>query len=80
MRKHRLPPPEKVASGDILRIALGVIFIPLGVVILVRTVSVAVTVPGILAGSAFIAFGIYRLWTAWSRYCLYRSYREIHKR
>ena len=77
MRRRRLAPPEKVAASDIFRIVLGALFIPLGVIILIRTASIAVSVQGILVGSAFIAFGVYRLWTAWSRYRLYRSYRGI---
>jgi hypothetical protein len=47
--------------------------IPLGVIILVRTLAIAVTLPGVLIGGAFVAFGVYRLWTAWSRYRLYRQ-------
>jgi hypothetical protein len=47
--------------------------IPLGVIILVRTQAIAVTLPGVLIGGAFVAFGVYRLWTAWSRYRLYRQ-------
>jgi len=54
-------------------LAFGLLMIPLGIVILVRTVTVAVTVPGILVGCAFVAFGFYRLWLGWSRY---RQYRE----
>lgn len=55
------------------RIGLGLLMIPLGVIILVRTLAIAVTVPGVLIGGAFVAFGVYRLWTAWSRYRLYRQ-------
>jgi len=47
--------------------------IPLGLAILFRTLSIAVTVPGILVGGAFVGFGIHRLWLAWSRYRLYRG-------
>lgn len=73
MRRRRLAPPERVTASDIFRIALGALFIPLGIMILVRTASIAFTVPGILAGIAFITFGMYRLWTAWSRYRLYQQ-------
>ena len=80
MRRRPLAPPEKITASDVFRIVLGALFIPLGVVILARSVSLAFTVQGILAGSAFIAFGVYRLWTAWSRYRLYRSYRGVQSR
>jgi hypothetical protein len=68
-----LPPPEQFTAADIFRIGLGLLMIPLGVIILARTLSIAVTVPGVLVGGAFIAFGAYRLWIAWSRYRLYRQ-------
>jgi len=68
-----LPPPEQFTAADIIHIGLGLTMIPLGVVILVRTLSIAVTVTGVLVGGAFIAFGAHRLWIAWSRYRLYRQ-------
>lgn len=80
MRRRPVGPPEKVTASDLFRIALGAAFVPLGVVILVRTASIAPTVQGVLSGSAFIAFGAYRLWTAWSRYRLYRSFRGVQSR
>lgn len=46
--------------------------IPLGIAILFRTLSIAVTATGVLVGIAFVGFGIHRLWLAWSRYRLYR--------
>lgn len=72
MPKRPLPPPERFTSADLLRIGLGVAMIPLGLAILFRTLSIAVTVPGVLVGGAFVGFGIHRLWLAWSRYRLYR--------
>ena len=73
MSKHPFPPPEYLTLADLLRIGLGMLMVPLGVAILVRTLSIAVTVSGVLVGSAFVAFGIHRLWLAWSRYRLYRQ-------
>lgn len=73
MPRRPVPPPERFTVADALRIGLGVLMIPLGVIILVRTLSIAVTVPGILAGGAFIGLGVYRVWLAWSRYRLYRQ-------
>ena len=72
MRRRPIPPPEQFTVADAVHIGLGVLMIPLGVIILVRTLSIAVTVPGILAGGAFVALGVYRVWLAWSRYRLYR--------
>lgn len=73
MSKRPLPPPEQFTGGDLLRIGLGLLMIPLGVVILARTLSIALTVPGLLVGGTFVAFGIHRLWLGWSRYRLYRQ-------
>ena len=75
MPRRPLPPPQAFTRADMLHILLAALMIPLGVVILVRTLSVAVTALGILVGVAFIAFGVYRLWLAWSRYLLYRQSR-----
>lgn len=71
LRRH-LPAPERFTFSDVFRIGLGIMMIPLGVVILVRTLAITVTGPGVLVGSAFVAFGFYRLWLAWTRYRLYR--------
>ncbi len=73
MRRRPLPVPERFTAADALRIALGLLMIPLGVLILVRTLSIAVTVTGILAGGAFVGFGVYRLWLAWNGYRLWRQ-------
>ena len=68
-----LPPPEQFTLADACRIGLGLLMIPLGIIILVRTLAIAVTVTGVLVGGAFVAFGVYRLWLAWNRYHLYRQ-------
>ena len=70
-----LPPPERLTAVDVLRTVLGLLMIPLGAVILVRTLSIAVTLPGILVGVAFVGFGLHRLWVAWEGYRLYRQNR-----
>ena len=75
MRQPSLPPPERFTVADTLRIVLGLVMIPLGVAILVRTLSIAMTVPGILIGCAFVAFGVYRLWLAWNGYRLWQQNR-----
>jgi len=71
--RRPLPPPEQFTRADVARLVFGLLMIPLGVLILVRTLSIAVTLPGILVGVAFVAFGLYRLWLGWTRY---RQYRE----
>ncbi|MGQ9625819.1 MAG: hypothetical protein ACUVV0_02825 [Anaerolineae bacterium] len=73
MSRRHLPAPERFAFSDVFRIGLGMLMIPLGVVILVRTLSISVTVPSVLVGGAFVAFGFYRLWLAWDRYRLYQQ-------
>jgi hypothetical protein len=72
MRRRPVPPPESLTAGDVLRLVLAVLMIPLGFIILVRTCSLAPTILGALVGCAFMAFGSYRLWLGCSRYRLYR--------
>lgn len=73
MARRPLPPPERLTALDIAHIALAALMIPVGVLIIARTVAVAVTVLGLVVGGAFIAFGAYRLWLAWSRLRLLRQ-------
>ncbi len=42
--------------------------IPLGLLILYRTVTTIKTVTGWLVGAAFLVFGVYRLYMAYTRY------------
>jgi hypothetical protein len=47
--------------------------IPLGITILVRTFSAGViTLPAVILGLAFIAFGIYRVYVGVVRYQMYK--------
>ena len=73
MPRQPIAAPEQLTAADLLRIGLGLLMIPLGVIILVRTLSIAITVTGVLVGGAFVAFGVHRLWLAWKRYRLYRQ-------
>jgi len=72
MLKHNLPPPTQFTLADKYRIALGAAALVLGVVILWRTVSVAISPPAILVGLAFIGFGVYRLWLGYTRLRLWK--------
>lgn len=74
MRPRRsVPPPQKATWMDFYRIGLGLLMIPLGGTILARSFSAGVvTPPAILMGSAFIAFGAYRLYVGIVRYRMYR--------
>ena len=63
----RLPPPTAFTLADKYRLALGALAIVLGIVILWRTVSIAISPPAILVGLAFIGFGAYRLWLGFTR-------------
>ncbi len=67
MRMRNLPPPERFTLSDKYRIALGVAALVLGLVILARTITVAVSPPAILVSLAFIGFGVYRLWLGYTR-------------
>ncbi len=52
--------------------------IPLGFTILVRTFSAGIiTLPAIILGLAFVAFGIYRVYVGVVRY---RMYKREHQR
>ena len=63
----RLPPPTAFTLADKYRLALGALALVLGIVILWRTVSIAISPPAILVGLAFIGFGAYRLWLGFTR-------------
>lgn len=76
MRQRPVHIPERLVIADVIRSLFGLLMIPLGVVILVRTLSIAVTAPGLLTGAAFVAFGVHRLWTAWNGFRLYLQKRE----
>ena len=80
MPKRPLPAPERLTAADVLRVCFGALMIPLGITILVRMSSVAVTPLGVLAGGAFVAFGVYRLWLGWTRYRMYRQSKGASER
>jgi uncharacterized membrane protein HdeD (DUF308 family) len=52
---------------DKYKLVLGVLALVLGVVILWRTITIAVTPPALMIGIAFIGFGVYRLWLGYTR-------------
>ena len=64
---RKLPPPTKFTIIDKYKLVLGVIAIALGVVILWRTIPVAISPPALMIGIAFIGFGVYRLWLGYTR-------------
>ncbi len=53
-----------------IQIIFSLLMVPLGLVILYHTVTKIRTVTGYLVGFAFVAFGIYRLYMAYTRYNL----------
>jgi uncharacterized membrane protein HdeD (DUF308 family) len=67
MRFRKLPPPTKFTMTDKYKLVLGVFALVLGVVILWRTITIAVTPPALMIGIAFIGFGVYRLWLGYTR-------------
>lgn len=76
MLRRPLPPPERLTTFDILYIVLGALMLPLGVLIIVRTLAVAPTVLGVLVGGAILALGIHRLYLAGSRLRLLQQRRR----
>ncbi len=73
MARHTLPPPTQFTLADKYRVALGAAAVVLGVVILWRTVSIAISPPAILVAFAFIGFGVYRLWLGYTRLKQWKS-------
>ena len=67
MKFRKLPPPTKFTMTDKYKLVLGVLALVLGVVILWRTIAIAVTPPALMIGIAFIGFGVYRLWLGYTR-------------
>lgn len=66
-------PPEKLTAGDVVHIIFGVLMVPLGLIILFRTLTAIKTLTGFLVGVAFVSFGVYRLYIAYVRYNLLRK-------
>ena len=73
-RRQLVPPPTRVTWADAYRFGLGLLMIPLGIAILVRTLSAGIITPAaLLMGLAFVAFGVYRLYVGIVRYRMYRG-------
>ncbi len=68
-----VPPPTTATWADAYRFGLGLLMIPLGITILVRTIGAGIiTLPAIILGLAFVAFGIYRVYVGVVRYRMYK--------
>jgi len=73
-RLHQpVPPPEKLTAKDVIQIGLGLLMVPLGVIIAVRTFATIRSFTGILVGGVFVAFGVYRLYQGYTRYRMLRQ-------
>ncbi len=72
MRRY-ISPPTAFTWQDAFGITVGILCIPLGAVILYRTLSVMAATPAILVGGGFLVFGAYRLITAYTRLRLYQQ-------
>ncbi len=55
------PMPDKLSRTDYYQIVTSVLMVILGAVILIRSVSGAITVMTLLVGGGFLALGCYRL-------------------
>ncbi len=76
-RMRMAPPPQQATRADLYRFLLGCLMIPLGLAILIRTLSAGIVTPAaILMGLAFVAFGSYRVYTAVVRYRMFRAARK----
>jgi hypothetical protein len=64
---RKLPPPTKFTITDKYKLTLGVMALILGIVILWRTIAIAISPPALVVGFAFIGFGGYRLWLGYTR-------------
>jgi uncharacterized membrane protein HdeD (DUF308 family) len=71
--RKAIMPPEKLTAGDVVHIIFGVLMVPLGLIILFRTLTAIKTLTGFLVGVAFVSFGVYRLYIAYVRYNLLRK-------
>ncbi len=67
MRRQKLAPPTQFTLGDKLRIAMGALILLMGVVLLWRMLPLGITPQAIIVSGAFIGFGAYRLWLAYTR-------------
>ncbi|HVP90578.1 MAG TPA: hypothetical protein VMS75_05110 [Terriglobales bacterium] len=66
--RRLIPPPERLTLKDIAHIFLGFLMVPLGAVILYHALATVKSITGLAVGAAFVAFGVYRLTTAFTRY------------
>ena len=72
--KRLVGPPEKATKADAYRVFLGALMVPLGIVILYRTLSIGIITPtSILLGGVLIAFGLYRVYVGIVRYRMFRA-------
>lgn len=72
MIRKSLPPPERATFKDLLQVILGLIMIPLGATIAFETFTRGAAAPGLLIGTAFLGFGLYRTTEAWGRWRWYQ--------
>lgn len=78
--KRVVGPPERATWADAYRVFLGALMIPLGVAIMVRSLSAGIITPtSILLSVVLVAFGAYRLYVGIVRYRMYRAAGRIDK-
>ena len=76
-----VPPPSKATWGDAYRFGLGLLMVPLGITILARSFAAGIiTLPAVLLGLAFVAFGVYRVYVGVVRYRMYKRQMSNDKR
>jgi len=81
LRRQLVPPPSKATWGDAYRFGLGLLMVPLGITILARSFAAGIiTLPAVLLGLAFVAFGVYRVYVGVVRYRMYKRQMSNDKR
>jgi hypothetical protein len=75
MRRRPVPPPEKLTVTDVAQVILGFLMIPLGFIIFYHAVTKIQTVTAFVVSLTFLAFGLYRVTTAFVRYGMLRRSR-----
>lgn len=58
--KNAVTQPQKIKAIDYYQMIISSLMIIFGIVILLRSIDLGITIPQILVGSGFLAFGIYR--------------------
>jgi hypothetical protein len=80
-RRRLVGPPERATKADAYRVFLGALMVPLGVVILARSLALGVLSPAsVIMSVAFVGFGVYRVYVGIVRYRMYHEMVEKRRK